>query len=153
MPTWLWFFLVLFSVTAIIAFLMSPPEAVMNWFVSKFEIHPELRAEDVEVSVNGKHLDGEDKQQFIVDWNNATFMDRYYDQIPNFNGLPAQVTVRQGKHVIRINLSIYRDHVDVVKQRAKKVTAYRLLARNLQHRLLEAYSRDLMVENEGLRNG
>jgi hypothetical protein len=142
MPTWLWVFIASFAVTAVLAFLMSPPEAVMNWLVSKFKLHPELRADDVEVSVNGKHLDDLDKQQFIDDWNRAIVLDRYYGQVPNFSGLPAQVIIREGKNDTRLQLYIYHDHVDVVKQMAKKAIAYRLLARNLQQRLLAAYGRD-----------
>jgi hypothetical protein len=143
MPTWFWvLFVVTFIVHAVIAFLMSPPEAVANWLVAKFELHPKLRSENAAVSVNGLTLDGEAKQEFIDDFNKAAFLHRYYDRIPNLDGSPAAVvTTRQGKQDVSFDLYPFEDHIDIIKRWNKKVVAYRVLSRGLQNRLLALTAR------------
>ncbi len=147
MPSWFWIlFIATFVVHVLIAFIMSPPEAVANWLVGKFQLHPELRGEDAVVSVNGVTLDGEDKKQFIVDFNKAAFLQRYYDGIPRYSEDPAVVvTTKQGKRDVSFHLYAHKDYIDVIKHWNTKVVAYRILSRNLQNRLLSPNTQGVTV--------
>lgn len=53
--------------------LMSPPNALVAWFLDKFELHQKLDSEDVTVTFNGKNLEEEEKIRFIEYFNEANF--------------------------------------------------------------------------------
>lgn len=135
MPVWLWWFIPVFVVHVILAFIMSPPEVVANWFFAKFELHPQLSEEDsVVVTTEGNQVQAEEKRQFIDAFNKAIFIERYYQILPKYAGTPVIVKTRQRKAVVKLFVYAYDDHVDVFKQLKKKVIAYRLISYNLQSR-------------------
>ncbi|MCL6631748.1 MAG: YfmQ family protein [Alicyclobacillus herbarius] len=132
MSTWLWWFIPLFVVLVILAFIASPPEAVAKWFVAKFEVHPQLSDANTIVTIDGNQVGEEDKRRFIDNFNKAIFIDRYYQVIPKPTGTPVVIKTKQRKNNVMFFVYIYEDRVDVFKQINQKVIAYRLLSDSLQ---------------------
>lgn len=132
MPWWMWWLVVTFVVHAILVFFMSPPEVVATWILEKFEVHSKLGDSTANVTFSDKCLEGEDKLRFIDNFNQAIFIERYYQTIPKYSGTPVVINTKRGKVDFKLFVFIYRDHVDVFKQGKKKVIAYRLISRSLQ---------------------
>lgn len=118
----------------------SLPNSTVGWLIGKFELHSKLSEANVIVTIDGKRLEGGNKAQVIHDFNEATFVERYYifpgyEQAylhPENGGTPLVIDTKRGKKTVRFFLYIYNDHVDVVKQYKKKVVAYKLLSDSLQ---------------------
>ncbi|MEH7741580.1 YfmQ family protein [Bacillus subtilis] len=136
--TWAIVMLILMSLVKIV--LTCIPTGVMEWLLSKFEVHPKLNDENAVISLNGKRLKDEEKKQVIDYLNEAIFMEKYYiypgDEErylhPENGGTPLVIDTKQGKKDVKLFVYRYNDHIDVVKQYKKKVIAYRLLSESLQ---------------------
>lgn len=120
--------------------LTSPPSAVVGWVVSKFALHPKLDSKYVTITFNGKHLDEEEKIKLIDYFNEALFLERYHifpgnEEVflhPETNVVPFVITVKRRKKEVKLYVYNYDDHVDIVKQRKKKVASYKLTSEELQ---------------------
>ena len=120
--------------------LMSPPSAVVGWITSKFALHPKLDSKDITVTFNGKHLEEEEKIRFTDYFNEALFLERYnifqgYEKLflhSETNVTPFVINVKSRKKEMNFFVYSYDDHVDVVKQRKKKVDSYSLSSEYLQ---------------------
>ncbi|MGE7835150.1 YfmQ family protein [Viridibacillus arvi] len=120
--------------------LMSPPNALVAWFLDKFELHQKLDSEDVTVTFNGKNLEEEEKIRFIEYFNEANFLKKHYifpgnEKLflhPETNVTPFVINLKKGKK--DVNFFVYNpdNHVDVVKQWKKKVVSYSLRSDGLQ---------------------
>lgn len=129
-----WSFVVLLILLSLVKILMTClPTGVVEWLISKFELHPTLSDANVDVTIDGKRLEGEDKIQVINYFNQALFLEKYFAP-PENSGTPVVIDTKKGKNNVRLFLYIYNDHVDVVKKYKKKVVAYRLRSDNLQQR-------------------
>ncbi|MFC3885517.1 YfmQ family protein [Bacillus songklensis] len=113
------------------------PTSVVEWFISKFELHPTISDATVTVTIDGKRLEGEEKIQVINDFNEAMFLEKY-DIHPENSGTPLVIDTKKGKNNVRFFVYSYNDRVDVVKQYKKKVVAYRLRSDSLQKRSMLA---------------
>ncbi|KEK21703.1 YfmQ family protein [Bacillus gaemokensis] len=131
MTTWFIVMLVLFGGLKIVV--SSLPTSVVESFISKFELHPQLNDTAVTVTIDGKRLEGEDKIQIIDHFNEAIFLEKYYFP-PQSSGTPVIIETKRGKNDMRFSVYSYNDHVDVVKQYKKKVVAYSLRSKSLQNR-------------------
>jgi hypothetical protein len=133
-----WFILSLILMGGLKVLVSCPPTFVVNWFISRFELHPKLSDETVTVTIDGKRLEGEDKIQVINHFNQAIFLERYLEQFyvpPKNSGTPLVIDIKKGKNDVRLFVYSFNDHVDVVKQYKKKVVAaYRLRSDSLQKR-------------------
>lgn len=109
------------------------PTGVVEWLISKFELHPTLNDEMVTITIDGKRLEGEDKIQVIHDFNQARFLNKY-DVHPENSGTPLVIDMKKGKNNVKLFVYSHNDHVDVVKKYKKKVSAYRLRSDSLQKR-------------------
>lgn len=124
----------------IIKLLMSPPSAVVGWFLSKFALHPKLDSKDITITFNGKRLEGEEKVRFTDYFNEALFLERNHifpgnEKLflePETNIIPFVINVKNRKKEVNFFVYSYDDHVDVVKQWKKKVVSYTLSSESLQ---------------------
>ncbi|MGF9965181.1 YfmQ family protein [Bacillus rhizoplanae] len=128
-----WFILSLILMFSVKIIVTSLPTSVTDAFAQKFELHPQLNAANVTVTIDGKCLEGEDKIQVINHFNEALFLEKYYFP-PNTSGAPLIIDTKRGKNNVRFSVYSYDDHVDVVKQYKKKVVAYSLRSNSLQKR-------------------
>ncbi len=64
--------LILMSLVKIV--LTCLPTGVMEWSLSKFEVHAKLSDENAVLSLAGKRLEGEEKQKVIDQFNEAVFL-------------------------------------------------------------------------------
>lgn len=130
-----WTFVVLLTLAAFIKILITClPTSVVEWMISKFELHPTLNDTAVTVTIDGKRLEGEDKNQIIHHFNEALFLEKYNYFHPNTSGIPPLVIdTKMGKNNIRFFIYSHRDHVDVIKRYKKKAVAYRLRSTSLQN--------------------
>ncbi|MFD4818307.1 YfmQ family protein [Peribacillus butanolivorans] len=118
------------------------PTDAVNWIISKFKLHSELRDANCIVTIDGERLEGEDKIQVINYFNEAIFLKKNHifpgnEQLflhPENSGTPLVIDTKSGKKDVRLLVHIYNDHVDVVKQYKKKLVAYSLLSDSLQER-------------------
>ena len=116
------------------------PTGVVEWLISKFEVHSKLKSEDVTVTIDDRRLEGQAKIQVIHEFNNAAFLERNYiwpgnEQVylnPENSGTRLIIDTNKGKKDVRTFVFIYNDRIDVVKKFKKKVKAYSLLSDNLQ---------------------
>ncbi len=133
-----WSFVVLLILAALAKVLLTClPTGVVEWILSKFELHPTLSDENATVTIDGKRLEGEDKIQVINDFNEALFLEKY-DIHPENSGTPLVIDTKKGKNNVRFFVYICNDRVDVVKKHKKKVVAYRLRSDSLQKRSMLA---------------
>lgn len=115
------------------------PTGVVEWILSKFELHSKLESENVTVSINGNSIEGNQKTQIIDSFNEATFLEKYSIQPgteelylnPEDSGSPVIIDAKEGKRDVKIFLFHYRNHVNVVKQYKTKVVSYSLLSEDL----------------------
>lgn len=111
-----WSFVVLLILAALAKVVLTClPTGVVEWIISKFELHPTLSDETVTVTIAGKRLEGEDKIQVINDFNEAMFLEKY-DIHPENSGTPLVIDTKKGKNNVRFFVYIYNDRVNVVKQ-------------------------------------
>ncbi|UIN46791.1 YfmQ family protein [Bacillus licheniformis] len=137
--TWLFVtFLVIFSLFKILVTCL--PSGVVEWLTGKFQVHVKLEEANVKVTFGGEHLEGSDKSQFIQNFNEAVFMERYYiypgDEPlyvnPKNAGTPFVIETKRGKNAVKLLVYRYDDHIDVVKQYKKKTAVYCLRSDSLQ---------------------
>ncbi|MFP3918908.1 YfmQ family protein [Lysinibacillus telephonicus] len=120
--------------------LTSPPSAVVGWVVSRFALHPKLDSKYATITFNGKQLDEEEKNKLINNFNEALFLERYHifpgnEEIflhPETNVNPFVINVKRRKKEVNFFVYSHDDHVDVVKQRKKKIASYSLSSEYLQ---------------------
>lgn len=118
------------------------PTPVVEWLVNKFKVHPTLQTENTSLMIDGKSIEGEEKETFIRMFNEATFIkehyiypgNEHYFLKPESGPTPIVVTTTIGKKEITIFVFCYLDHVDVVKQMKKKMIAYSIFSDKLQKR-------------------
>ncbi|KAA6447605.1 YfmQ family protein [Bacillus swezeyi] len=136
-----WVFVTLLTLISLLKILVTClPTGAVEWITSKFQVHLKLDAANATVAFDGKRLEGQDKNQFIHNFNDAVFMERYYiypgdEQLylhPKNSGKPFVIDAKKGKHDVRLFVYRYSDHIDVVKQYKKKVAAYSLSSDSLQ---------------------
>ncbi|MEO2223046.1 YfmQ family protein [Priestia megaterium] len=116
------------------------PTPVVKWFLGKFELHSKLEPSHASIKKDGKKLEGEEKKKFISDFNEATFLKKYYVHPGNEQSFlqpetietPYIISYKRGKDEIKLLVYNYTDQVNVVKQYKKKVEAYSLLSDSLQ---------------------
>ncbi|MFJ9291605.1 YfmQ family protein [Bacillus halotolerans] len=140
--TWAIVMLILMSLVKIV--LTCLPTGVIEWLLSKFEVHAKVNKEDAVLSVDGKRLEGEEKRNMIDQFNEAVFLEKYYiypgDEerylYPENGGTPLVIDTKKGKKDVKLFVYSYDDHIDVVKQYKKKVIAYRLLSESMQKQSL-----------------
>ncbi|MEC1748457.1 YfmQ family protein [Bacillus mojavensis] len=140
--TWAIVMLILMSLVKIV--LTCLPTGVIEWLLSKFEVHAKLNDEDAVLSIDGKRLEGEEKRNMIDQFNEAVFLEKYYiypgDEerylYPENGGTPLVIDTKKGKKDVKLFVYSYDDHIDVVKQYKKKVIAYRLLSESMQKQSL-----------------
>jgi hypothetical protein len=140
--TWAIVMLILMSLVKIV--LTCLPTGVIEWLLSKFEVHAKVNNEDAVLSVDGKRLEGEEKRKMIDQFNEAVFLEKYYiypgDEerylYPENGGTPLVIDTKKGKKDVKLFVYSYDDHIDVVKQYKKKVIAYRLLSESMQKQSL-----------------
>ncbi|KFN04266.1 hypothetical protein D0U04_03515 [Bacillus clarus] len=130
MTTWFIVMLVIFGSFKIVV--SSLPNSTIESIISRFETHPQLIEENVTVTINGKHLEGDTKSKIINDFNEGLFLDRYYAP-PQNSGIPLIIDAKHGKKDFKFFIYSHEEHVDVVKQYKKKVVAYSLRSKNLQN--------------------
>ncbi|MDM5334004.1 YfmQ family protein [Ureibacillus composti] len=120
--------------------LTSPPSAVVGWVVNKFALHPKIDSNDITITYNGKKLPEEEKVRFAEYFNTALFLERYHifpgnEELflhPETNVIPFVITVQKRNKEVIFSVYNYDDHVDIVKQRKKKVASYKLTSEELQ---------------------
>lgn len=141
-----WAIAISVAIGIIIKMVMSPPSAVVDWITSKYALHPKLNSKGVTVTSSGKHLEEEEKIQFIDFFNEATFL-KQYDIFPGneklflhpkTNVTPFVINVKRGRKAVTIYVYCSAESVYVVKQYNKKVVAYNLRSDNLQKYTLSA---------------
>ncbi|MEH7626786.1 YfmQ family protein [Bacillus subtilis] len=136
--TWAIVMLILMSLVKIV--LTCLPTGVIEWLLGKFEVHAKLSDENARLSLDGKRLEGAEKQKVIDQFNEAVFLEKYYiypgDEErylhPANGGTPLVIDTKKGKKDVKLFVYRYDDHIDVVKQYKKKVIAYRVLSESLQ---------------------
>ncbi|WP_338786442.1 YfmQ family protein [Metabacillus sp. FJAT-53654] len=129
-----WPFVILLILAGLLKIVVTClPTGVVEWLISKYELHQKLSNETVTVTIDGKHLVGADKIQVINYFNEALYLERYYTSLEN-SVTPLIIDTTRGKNNVRLFVYIYNDRVDVVKTYKKKVVAYRLRSDNLQKR-------------------
>ncbi|MEH7742673.1 YfmQ family protein [Bacillus subtilis] len=136
--TWAIVMLILMSLVKIV--LTCLPTGVIEWLLGKFEVHAKLSDENANLSLDGKRLEGAEKQKVIDQFNDAIFLEKYYiypgDEErylhPENGGTPLVIDTKKGKRDVKLFVYRYDDHIDVVKQYKKKVIAYRVLSESLQ---------------------
>ena len=114
------------------------PTGSVEWLIKKFETHSKLIVENTTLTIDGKHLEGEDKIKVINDFNKATFWKKHYifpgaeEEFlnPEDSETPIVIDTKTGNKEVRLFLYRYNDRVDVVKQYKKKLVAYSLLSEN-----------------------
>ncbi len=118
------------------------PTDVVNWLLNKFKMHPTLSDENTVITMDGKRLEGEEKNQVIQDVNHAMILKKNHifpgnDSLflhPESGVKPLVIDTKKGKKDIRLLVFVYGDHVDVVKQDKKKLVAYSMRSESLQDR-------------------
>lgn len=118
------------------------PTDVVNWLLNKFKMHPTLSDENTVITMDGKRLEGEEKNQVIQDVNQGMILKKNHifpgnDSLflhPESGVKPLVIDTKKGKKDIRLLVFVYGDHVDVVKQDKKKLVAYSMRSESLQDR-------------------
>jgi len=129
------------AVSAIKILITCLPTPVVKWLLNRFATHPELNAEHTIVTVDGKTLEGENKENIINSFNRGTFLESYYVHAgnqesflrPEHNKKPIVIEATIGKQHVKLHVYSFNDHVDVVKSYKKKIIAYSMLSDNLQN--------------------
>lgn len=125
----------------VLKLLTSPPSAVVGWVISKFALHPKLDSKYVTITFSGKHLDEEEKIKLINYFNEARFLEKYHIfpgnekkfLHPETNVIPFVINVKRRKKEVNFFVYSHDEHVDVVKQRKKKIVSYSLSSEYLQN--------------------
>ncbi|KKI92441.1 hypothetical protein WQ54_09565 [Bacillus sp. SA1-12] len=127
-----WTFIVMLTLFALAKIVVTClPTGVVEWLISKFELHPTLHDTSVTVTIDGKSLEGDDKNQVIHSFNEALFIEKYYGN-PENNVTPLVIDVKNGKNKVRFFVYSYTDHVNVIKIYKRKTVAYCLRSEGLQ---------------------
>lgn len=117
------------------------PTGTVEWLMRKFDVHSKLNVQEVTVTLDGKEINGEEKEKIINNFNEAIFIEKQYIfpgteehyLQPENSKTPLVIESKSGgKHPVKLLVFQYDDHVDVVKQYKKKVAAYSLNSKDLQ---------------------
>jgi hypothetical protein len=138
--TVVWIVCIVSSIVIIVS--SSLTNNAVERLISKFEIHPKLSSTNVNVTINGKRLEREDKEKVISDLNESFFLKKHNilrgtEELflhPKNSETPFVIDTKIGKKDIRIFVYCYNDRVEVVKQYKKKLIAYSLRSDKLQKR-------------------
>ncbi|WP_342514657.1 YfmQ family protein [Sporosarcina sp. FSL K6-1522] len=125
----------------ILIFITSPTSALVEWVLSKFTPQPKLDSKDVVVSFNGTDLEEAEKDRFNDYFNKAQFLERNHifpgnENLflqPETSIIPYIVKVKNRKKEMNYFVYISEDHIEVVKQWKKKVTAFSIKSAYLQN--------------------
>lgn len=115
------------------------PNAMADWITRKFAMHMRLADADTTVSIQGRVLEGTEKEQIIQEFNAGQFLKQQHvypgtEQLflqPENADTPIIIETKKGKKPVKLMLYKQEDHIDVVKQYKKKVFAYTLRADRL----------------------
>jgi len=118
------------------------PTPVVEWLVNKFKVHPTLQTENTSLTIDGKSIEGEEKETFLRMFNEAAFIKQHYIYPgnehyflePESGQTPIVMTTEIDKKEVTIFVFCYPDRVDVVKKMKKKVIAYSILSDEIQKR-------------------
>ncbi|PAD22294.1 YfmQ family protein [Terribacillus saccharophilus] len=122
-----WVFIVLLIVASLIKVLAaSLPSGVVDKVGKRFQLHPKL-SYDVTVKRDGEVLSAEVAQLIIDQFNEASFLEKYY-YAPAPEGVPFEIETKQGRFLVYP----YTDRVDVFKYQKKKVSSYSLRSQTMQ---------------------
>ncbi|MFJ6413268.1 hypothetical protein CHI12_06170 [Terribacillus saccharophilus] len=122
-----WVFIVLLIVASLIKVLAaSLPSGVVDKVGKRFQLHPKL-SYDVTVKRDGEVLSAEETQLIIDQFNEASFLEKYY-YAPAPEGVPLEIETKQGRFLVYA----YTDRVDVFKYQKKKVSSYSLRSQTMQ---------------------
>jgi hypothetical protein len=122
-----WVFIVLLIVASLIKVLAaSLPSGVVDKVGKRFQLHPKL-SYDVTVKRDGEVLSAEETQLIIDQFNEASFLEKYY-YAPAPEVVPLEIETKQGRFLVYA----YTDRVDVFKYQKKKVSSYSLRSQTMQ---------------------
>ncbi|MGN7177142.1 hypothetical protein BK139_14600 [Paenibacillus sp. FSL R5-0490] len=115
------------------------PTGTVNWLIRKFETHSRLDEKEVTVTIGDNRLEDKEKLQIINQFNEGIFIKKHYihpgsEQLflrPEFSGIPIVIEFLERDD--KLFVYSYKDRIDVVKQRRKKVIAYSLISDSLQN--------------------
>ncbi|MGG3889636.1 YfmQ family protein [Metabacillus fastidiosus] len=127
----LWPFVLFLIVISVLKLFTNPPSAAVEWVMKKFELHSALNDATTTITIDGKHLEGEEKNKVIHYFNEASFLEKYTVQ-PETSRTPLVIDTKKGDDDIKLFVYSYDDHLDVIKKYKKKVISYRLRSDNLQ---------------------
>jgi hypothetical protein len=134
---WTIFILILLSLVKVLPTVL--PLGTVEWIMRKFEIHSKLSI-NYPININGRELNGNEKQLFVDCFNEAIFMEKYYIYPgteylyvpPEKDGTPVTVDTKIGKFDVKLYLYNEGNSIDVVKQTKKKIVSYNLSSDKLQ---------------------
>lgn len=129
------------AVSAIKILITCLPTPVVKLLLNRFATHPEINAEHTIVTVDGKTLEAEYKENIVNSFNKGTFLESYYVHAgnqesflhPEHNKKPIIIETTIGKQQVKIHVYSFNDHVDIVKTFKKKIVAYSILSDTLQN--------------------
>ncbi|MBG9655175.1 YfmQ family protein [Cytobacillus firmus] len=115
------------------------PTGTVNWLIRKFETHSRLDEKEVTVTIGDHRLEDKEKLRFINQFNEGIFIKKHYihpgnEQLflqPEKCGTPIVIEFLDRDD--KLFIFSYKDRIDVVKQRRKKVIAYSLISDSLQN--------------------
>lgn len=134
---WTIFILIILSLLKVLPTVL--PLGTVEWIMRKFETHSKL-TEDSSITIDGKELEGNEKERFIECFNESIFMEKHYiypgtEHLylpPEKKGNPIIVQTKMGKSDIRLYLYEVNNSIDIVKQSDKKIVSYNVSSNKLQ---------------------
>lgn len=114
--TWAIVMLILMSLVKIV--LTCLPTGVIEWLLGKFEVHAKLSDENASLSLDGKRLEGAEKQKVIDQFNEAIFLEKYYiypgDEErylhPENGGTPLVIDIKKEKRREAVRVPLRRPY-------------------------------------------
>ncbi|KAA0547458.1 hypothetical protein FZW96_11395 [Bacillus sp. BGMRC 2118] len=133
-----WVVLVSIILASLIKILLTClPLGVVEWIMSKFEVHTKINEVEVKVTKDSVEIIGEEKKNFIKKFNEAVFMQKQYIHPGNEQNFlyrtevessPIMIESINAKKETKVYIYRYTDRIEVVKQYKKRVVAYSLFA-------------------------
>lgn len=122
--------LVLFCIIKIL--MTCLPTGVVDWLFDRYRLHLKLNDKDTEIFLNTARVEGDEKATMIKQFNEAVVREKYslYPGSEETYLKPQNadssfiIQTRKGNREIKLLLSSYQDHVDVVKQYKNKMVVY-----------------------------
>lgn len=130
--TWAIVMLILMSLVKIV--LTCLPTGVIEWLLGKFEVHAKLSGENASLSLDGKRLEGTEKQKVIDQFNEAVFLEKFYiypgDEErylhPANGGTPLVIDTKKGKkrrEAVRVPLRRPYRRRETVQEESDRVSS------------------------------